>query len=311
MGYFEPGGGYVDPERCVAAQLRRASELGAVLRTGTTCSGDRGRGRERSHQHRSRRHPRRTGRRCRRIVGAVLARPAIRCGSVAEPAGDALVPGGRGRVGRLATRARSSSGRMVPRRPTCSMVFRLFPGIARSRPRASNMTIPRIRTAWSAISGRTNSATCAKPTWPAACWALAPRAEKSVTCLYTVTPDSHFLIDRHPRNERILVVSPCSGHGFKHSAGIGEAVAEIATTGAQRVRSHALRLGTLRFIGRVISLIGACRTAPLAATHPRALRRPTIPSGSQASYRRSAGTTPVRRCAVPAAFSRWDRSSAW
>ena len=36
MGYFEPGGGYVDPERCVAAQLRRAAELGAVLRTGTT-----------------------------------------------------------------------------------------------------------------------------------------------------------------------------------------------------------------------------------------------------------------------------------
>lgn len=34
--YYEPGGGYVRPERCIAAQLRRAGELGAAIRTGTT-----------------------------------------------------------------------------------------------------------------------------------------------------------------------------------------------------------------------------------------------------------------------------------
>jgi sarcosine oxidase len=55
---------------------------------------------------------------------------------------------------------------------------------------------------------------------------LAPRAVRSVSCLYTCTPDSHFVIDRHPEHDAVTLVSPCSGHGFKHSAAIGEAVAQ-------------------------------------------------------------------------------------
>ena len=54
---------------------------------------------------------------------------------------------------------------------------------------------------------------------------VGAHAAKSVVCLYTVTPDSGFIIDQHPRMERVTVISACSGHGFKHSAGIGEAVA--------------------------------------------------------------------------------------
>lgn len=54
---------------------------------------------------------------------------------------------------------------------------------------------------------------------------------KAVSCLYTVTPDFGFVLDRHPRYERVLLASPCSGHGFKHSPAIGEALAEIATGG--------------------------------------------------------------------------------
>ena len=54
---------------------------------------------------------------------------------------------------------------------------------------------------------------------------------KAAACLYTVTPDRGFIIDRHPDEDRVLVVSACSGHGFKHSAGIGEAVAEVMATG--------------------------------------------------------------------------------
>ncbi|MET0744386.1 MAG: FAD-dependent oxidoreductase, partial [Microvirga sp.] len=53
------------------------------------------------------------------------------------------------------------------------------------------------------------------------------KAVRSMTCLYTVTPDSGFIIDRHPRMERVTVISACSGHGFKHSAGIGESVARM------------------------------------------------------------------------------------
>jgi sarcosine oxidase len=39
------------------------------------------------------------------------------------------------------------------------------------------------------------------------------------------------VIDRHPTHEAVLIVSPCSGHGFKHSAAIGEAVAQWVTGG--------------------------------------------------------------------------------
>jgi sarcosine oxidase len=49
---------------------------------------------------------------------------------------------------------------------------------------------------------------------------------RRATCLYTVSPDNGFIIDRWPESERLLVVSPCSGHGFKHSAAIGEAVSQ-------------------------------------------------------------------------------------
>ena len=55
---------------------------------------------------------------------------------------------------------------------------------------------------------------------------LSDRCVKSATCLYTATPDFQFWIDRHPRKRNILVVSACSGHGFKHSAAIGEQVAQ-------------------------------------------------------------------------------------
>lgn len=54
---------------------------------------------------------------------------------------------------------------------------------------------------------------------------------ESVVCMYTNTPDGHFLIDAHPAHPEVLLVSPCSGHGFKFSAAIGEAVADLITKG--------------------------------------------------------------------------------
>ena len=52
---------------------------------------------------------------------------------------------------------------------------------------------------------------------------------RSVACQYTVTPDFGFLIDHHPESNKVWIASPCSGHGFKHSAGIGEALAKELT----------------------------------------------------------------------------------
>lgn len=54
---------------------------------------------------------------------------------------------------------------------------------------------------------------------------------KAVSCLYTVTRDAGFVIDRHPDFENVLMASPCSGHGFKHSAAIGEALSELVLDG--------------------------------------------------------------------------------
>jgi sarcosine oxidase len=47
----------------------------------------------------------------------------------------------------------------------------------------------------------------------------------ATTCLYTSTPDGRFVVDRHPELEQVTIVSACSGHGFKHSPALGEAVA--------------------------------------------------------------------------------------
>ncbi|MDQ6827972.1 MAG: N-methyl-L-tryptophan oxidase [Gemmatimonadota bacterium] len=48
---------------------------------------------------------------------------------------------------------------------------------------------------------------------------------ESRVCLYTNTPDHNFIIDRDPSGA--LIVSPCSGHGFKFASAIGEIVADL------------------------------------------------------------------------------------
>jgi sarcosine oxidase len=60
---------------------------------------------------------------------------------------------------------------------------------------------------------------------------LGPDPVRTLSCLYTCTRGSRFVIDRHPAHEALLIVSPCSGHGFKHSPAIGEAVAQWVTEG--------------------------------------------------------------------------------
>jgi sarcosine oxidase len=56
----------------------------------------------------------------------------------------------------------------------------------------------------------------------------------SAVCLYTNTPDEHFWIDRHPAHPQVLIVSACSGHGFKFASVIGEVVADSLVGGRSR-----------------------------------------------------------------------------
>ncbi len=54
---------------------------------------------------------------------------------------------------------------------------------------------------------------------------ITSKCVRTATCLYTVTPDAKFVVDTFQGCENIVFASACSGHGFKHSAALGEALA--------------------------------------------------------------------------------------
>ncbi|GAA4247289.1 N-methyl-L-tryptophan oxidase [Dactylosporangium darangshiense] len=61
--------------------------------------------------------------------------------------------------------------------------------------------------------------------------AAAGRFLRGKTCMYTNTPDEHFVIGRHPRHERVTVACGFSGHGFKFVPVVGEILADLALDG--------------------------------------------------------------------------------
>ncbi|HEY3636545.1 MAG TPA: N-methyl-L-tryptophan oxidase [Rhizomicrobium sp.] len=68
---------------------------------------------------------------------------------------------------------------------------------------------------------------------------------QAATCYYTVTRDFGFVLDRHPASDRVIIASCCSGHGFKHSAALGEAAAELVLDGQSRIDLSSLSLARL------------------------------------------------------------------
>lgn len=61
-------------------------------------------------------------------------------------------------------------------------------------------------------------------------------------CLFTNTPDEHFVIDTLPGLPQVIVASPCSGHGFKFASVIGEILADLTTSGSSRHEMSLFRL---------------------------------------------------------------------
>jgi sarcosine oxidase len=53
----------------------------------------------------------------------------------------------------------------------------------------------------------------------------------SATCMYSNTPDEHFVIARHPDSSNVTVACGFSGHGFKFVPVVGEILADLAMTG--------------------------------------------------------------------------------
>jgi sarcosine oxidase len=64
--------------------------------------------------------------------------------------------------------------------------------------------------------------------------ALDGRCIATTTCMYTNAPDGHFILDRHPQLKQVLLVSACSGHGYKFAPVIGEIVSDLVATGSTR-----------------------------------------------------------------------------
>jgi monomeric sarcosine oxidase len=60
-----------------------------------------------------------------------------------------------------------------------------------------------------------------------------PLASRSV-CFYTMSPDEHFLVDRHPRMENVFFAAGLSGHGFKFTSVLGEVLTELALEGRSK-----------------------------------------------------------------------------
>lgn len=64
--------------------------------------------------------------------------------------------------------------------------------------------------------------------------ALNGQLLNTVTCMYTSTPDEHFVIGLHPEHPNVAIASPCSGHGFKFASVVGEILADLAIEGKTR-----------------------------------------------------------------------------
>ena len=54
---------------------------------------------------------------------------------------------------------------------------------------------------------------------------------KHTVCLYTMSPDEHFVVDRHPHHPQVAFAAGLSGHGFKFTCVLGEALAQLALEG--------------------------------------------------------------------------------
>jgi sarcosine oxidase len=231
--YFEPGGGYVFPERCISAQLTRAAQLGADIRTGVqVLSIDQQGG----------------------IVRIETSSGTIQAGQVVVSAGSWTAPLLGAPFDRLLTVNRqvlhwyelddlAAYGPDTPafiwmHGATDVDYFYGFPPVPGDR---------RIKVATEQYETRTTADSINREVAPVESAEFyrkhvegrlagaKPRVAQAAACLYTVTPDRGFIIDRHPQHDRVFVISACSGHGFKHSAGIGDVVAEHLTGGRSEV----------------------------------------------------------------------------
>lgn len=234
IGYFEPGGGFVRPEQCIAAQLILAQRHGAELLLDTAAAGYQADGPDattvttaKGERFTAAQVIVATGPWAGGMVGGAMGRHMQVCRQVLHWYGvddeAAYAPErfpvfiwmhGDGQEDYL-------YGFPVPSGSTGVKVATEQYGEVTADPdflRRDVMATEEQAMFHDHVAGRLRG--------------LRPGALRSLACMYTVTPDSGFLVDWLPGDGRILVASACSGHGFKHSAGLGEAVAKGIASGA-------------------------------------------------------------------------------
>ena len=243
-GCFEPGAGFVYPERCIAAQLRRAGELGATILSGRTVLSITRHG---------------AGMRIETDEGSITTdQVVVAAGAWAgkllgEPFGGTLVPY------RQVLHWFPVEDEAAYRPGPCPAYIWMHG----SRPEDYFYGFPallgtgEVKVATEQYDAACDADTVDRVVDPADAALMhaehvagrlrgaAPAPARSVACLYTVTADSGFVIDRHPELDRVVVVSACSGHGFKHSAGIGDAVAQLISHGRSEIDLAPFRLERL------------------------------------------------------------------
>jgi len=240
-GYFEPGAGIVFPERCIAAQLALARRLGAEIVTGETVTT------------------------IDRIGGGVqvMTNAETYAASQVVLTAGAWTPGLVGAPLKALAIQPQALHWFAAERPDLYGADRfpvfiwlhgpalddLFYGFP--IPPAPALQAVKVATeAFEAIASpdgfdRTVPADLAEDVYrrhvTGRLTGLRPGAVRSVRCLYTMAPDGDFVIDRL-EDSGVIVASACSGHGFKHSAAIGEMLADAAMS-RDLVAPDAFRLG--------------------------------------------------------------------
>ena len=223
VGYYEPSAGYVRPEACITVQLALACERGARLALGETVLeiGESAEGafvRTDRAVHRAGRVVVTAGPWLPELLGPVWAGRFRVCRQVLhwyEPANAADFAPGRFPIfiWELAGHAQPIYGfPVVPGGAGVKIATEQLEETTTPQAMAREVDAREARALFEAkIAG----------SFPG----LSGRSLQSVACLYTMTADSHFVIEPHPAFARVRIASACSGHGFKHSAAIGESLA--------------------------------------------------------------------------------------
>ena len=231
--YYEAGGGYVRPDACVAAQLKRAAELGAEVRTGVDVLA------------------------IEQVEGGVrieTSRGPLHADQAVVSAGAWTAPLLGQPFERLLTVSRQllhwyaldDTSAYDARSPVFIWMhgsadtdylygFPPLPGEARLKVASEQYETTTTAERVDRAVDPSESACMYRRNVEGRFVGVTPQVAQAAACLYTVTPDRGFIIDRHPAQDRVMVVSACSGHGFKHSAGIGAAVAEVLTEGRSAI----------------------------------------------------------------------------